>query len=48
MIAIRLFYLLPVDGWWAVIFIPVVYLIAVIIAGTVIVKKAKTDSNPFH
>lgn len=41
-------YFLSVDCWWAVIFIPVVYLIAVIIAGTVIVKKTKTDSNPFH
>ena len=48
MIAIRLFYLLSVDGWWSVIFIPAVYLIAVIIAGAVIVKKTKTDLNPFH
>ena len=41
-------YFLSVDGWWSVIFVPAVYLIAVIIAGTVIVKKAKTNPNTLH
>ena len=47
-ILLLVLYFMSVDGWWAVTFIPVVYLIAVIIAGLVIVKKTKTDSNPFH